>query len=151
MYVFRDTQSRRLQVVPFRDARGSQPDARSDQTEQELGPWHLSSRFPGCSYHQKPSLHASQVFLYSITGFNIRVLQVHLDPLARRLCVRKTPYMQITGDHEVKKINLVLRWLMNVPTGQTLLQSLIGEQDRSREDEHAGFPSPQKRAVRCRA
>lgn len=68
--------------------------------------------------------------MYSFSGRQARVLQVHLD---KTIVVRATPYVDF-NEEDVDNIKLYLRWMMNTPTGDVEFGRMSdAESDRDSE------------------
>lgn len=91
-----------------------------------------------------------QVFLYSFSDFDVRVLQFHLEAQGRKIFVRKTPYMRIDDMSQHDKIKLMLRWMMNKPIGDLELDlNAIGLMDEGATSGRQLPPTPRKNRVKC--
>ena len=72
------------------------------------------------------------------------MLQVHYDYHRDVLAVRVTPYIRVDG-HEMKNTKLILRHMLNIPSGETKFEAL-----RSNEKSEDALPkTPIEKALRC--
>ena len=58
--------------------------------------------------------------MYTFAGRKVRIVQVHFD--GKYLVVRLTKYLNFEEEN-VDNIKLLLRWMMNEPLGDTILNS----------------------------
>ena len=59
-----------------------------------------------------------QIFVYSLVGYEARILQIHYDIKEKSFVVRKTKYFPFETRLD-ENTCLMLRWIMNEPCGDT--------------------------------
>ncbi|KAF2151463.1 hypothetical protein K461DRAFT_314297 [Myriangium duriaei CBS 260.36] len=85
-------------------------------------------------YHLSEEWAVYPVIVLSVSGHYVRVLQVHVDSGKDSVFVRKTPYMHIGSAEQEDKIQVVLRWMLGQPAGDTKLKVPIEVCEEKRED-----------------
>lgn len=61
-----------------------------------------------------------QVLIYSFQWeTHARITQAYMDPNTNKLIIRQSRLLDVSGEHPPPDAYILLRWMMNTPTGET--------------------------------